>query len=130
MKPGHKEARATLYKAIANRDQMRLELDNIDALDIPESTKIARRGDWQRGLDQAEIDLAAAQAAVDVFKVKPLAPHRDYFDVQFNVAVSLTNKMHGQACARMETEGIRFPELIRRALAVYLKNETIGTKEN
>ena len=103
---------------------MRVELENIETLELPESLKIARRGDWQRGLDQAEIELAAAQAAVDAFKVKPLAPHRDYFDVQFNVAVSLTNKMHGQACARMETEGIRFPELIRRALALYLAKQS------
>ena len=129
-RPGYKEARAAVDKALLNRNQMRIELDNIEALELPESLKIARRGDWQRGLDQAEIELTVAEAAFAKFTDKPPSAPRSYFDMQINVALSLTSGMYMSALQRQQKEGIRMPELVRRALAVYLKNETIGTKEN
>lgn len=129
-RPGYKEARQAVEKAIINRDGMRVELDNIETLDLPESLKIIRRGDWQRGLDQAEIELTAAQAAFDVFNTRtsPIKT-REYFDARLNLCISMSATMSLEVQTAAHENGVSIAEIVRRGLALFLK-ERASTKEN
>jgi hypothetical protein len=131
-RPGYKEAKAAVEKATSNRDQMRIERDNIDALEIPESLKIARRGDWQRGLDQAEIELAEAQAAFAAFNVKPASVRREYFDSRLNLCISMSSTLQLTLLQAARDNSVSIAEIVRRALVLYFtpKQSECQTPEN
>lgn len=120
---GYIEAKNARSKAVARVLASEVALADVETLDYPTELKEVHRSDRQRNLEAAQAELIAAESALAVFNPdkKASADLRSHFDFQMHVHLSLNTDMHVAMKQRCLADSIGSPELIRRALAKYLK---------
>ena len=121
---GYTEAKHRRAQAAAQVLACETAVSDVEMLKCIPELKELHRSDKQRNLETAQAELAAAETALEAFAVKKASASMQPdsgFRVRLHLHLSLTAEMHLAMENRCQADGIGAPELVRQALASYLK---------
>lgn len=125
-RPGYIEARKAYYDAQEDLSKDEASLYRLKTCPPDHLIGYVLEQEIKRYADAVErskIAVEKTKAVFDAFNVE-FKPERKYFETKVNVCLSLTHDMQFAINERRAKDGMSFAELIRRAIEVYLKDES------
>lgn len=120
-RPGYVQARQAVYalEQAIREQEARYEVINT----LPEVLRAVQRAEVEVNLAALRAQLIQAQARFETFRPRvPTRTPQQHFEVSRSLVLPMHLDLLQAALRRCKIDGIRFPELVRRALRAYLES--------